>query len=150
MPGEEERKRLIKHSDRSSEYQRRAARHKFGKIWDLFMFQHRKLIFRRLVGKTQLLESVLPGTLTACPTAKTRTLQNTTMTRDERNRCRARRTGPSSFGSIRVDWRSTNWSSSLFQREKCTGKPTRRNKSHSPSRHRSVKVAPLTAPTLSA
>ena len=85
------------HNRQDAKRLQRAARHKFRKIWNLFMFDLGKLISGRRVGKPQLLESVIPGTCTAGQTAKTRALQNTTMTSDERNPCRARRKRPSFF-----------------------------------------------------
>ena len=102
----------------------------FGEICNIFIFHLRKLISRRQVGELQLLESMLPGTITASRTAKTGTIHNTTMTRDERDLvpCASQRTTAS-----------------------YTERLARRNESHSPSRHRSVKVAPLlTVPKLSA
>ena len=70
----------------------------------LFTFHVRKLISMRQVGKPQWLDSVFLGTFTAGQTAKTETLQNTTMKRDERDRRLASRKGPSFFffGGIRA------------------------------------------------
>ena len=75
----------------------------FGEIRDLFTFHLGKLISRRQGGKPQELENVFLGTFTARLTVKTRTLQNTTMTRDERNLCYMLRKGPFFFfGGIRA------------------------------------------------